>query len=71
MKVQAMPINRGRIAREEALFRNVASVAAGLEALETLLIEKNVLKDGELMDKIKEILLIKQSGNNHMEGDDD
>ncbi len=34
---------------------NVASVACGLEALETILVEKGVLKADELMDKLKSI----------------
>ena len=34
---------------------NVASLAMGLEALETLLVEKGILKDNELLDKLKEV----------------
>jgi hypothetical protein len=38
---------------------NVLSTAIGLEALETLLIEKGILKDEELMTRAKQISIDK------------
>jgi hypothetical protein len=38
-----------------ALTLNIGSVAMSIEALETLLIEKGVLKDDELMDRLKKV----------------
>ena len=34
---------------------NVGSVAMAVEALETLLVEKGVLKDGELIERLKSV----------------
>jgi hypothetical protein len=37
------------------LAMNVGSVAMSLEALETILVEKGVLKDGELMERLEKV----------------
>jgi hypothetical protein len=34
---------------------NIASVATGIEALEQILMEKGVLKDGELMERVRKV----------------
>lgn len=38
-----------------SLGMNVASVAVAIEALDTLLVEKGVLGDGELMERVKKV----------------
>ena len=38
------------------LAMNIGSVAAAIEALEALLVEKGILKDDELMDKLKTVI---------------
>jgi hypothetical protein len=38
-----------------ALTCNIASVATAIEALEALLIEKNVLKENELMERLEKV----------------
>lgn len=53
---------------------HVGSVALAIEALETLLVEKGVLRDNELMEKL-EVLMKEKAGDplihGHMPGDDD
>lgn len=71
MKTQAMPINPQRLAREDSLLRNIASVATAIEALEMLLIDRGVLKNDELMAKITEIVNQKAAGGNQLAADDD
>jgi hypothetical protein len=47
-------------ALDEAKSRQVASVALGIEALELLLVEKGILRDSELMEKLDRLILQKQ-----------
>jgi len=43
-------------ALEERILCNIASCAAGLEALESLLIKKGILQDNELMTEVRAVL---------------
>ena len=55
----ALDMRKPKIHKQKAaimqLTMNVASVALGMEALEGLLIEKGVLKDNELMEKLEKV----------------
>jgi hypothetical protein len=56
-EIMREPISRQEaMAMEDRVLMNVASCAAGLEALEKLLIEKNILKDDDLMTAVKALL---------------
>ena len=48
--------NVRKFLKQSNILMHTASIAAGLEALETLLVEKSVLKDGELMERMKSIM---------------
>jgi len=49
----AVPVSRGEaISRENMLLQNVASTAMAVEALESLLVERGILKDNEILDKM-------------------
>lgn len=56
----ALPTKKLKIHKQRAaitaLTVNVASVASALEALEQLLLEKGVLKDNELMERLQKVL---------------
>lgn len=45
----------GELKRDTSVLMNVASVALAIEALESLLIEKNVIQEGEMMKKVQEM----------------
>jgi len=70
-KISSIPLNRSRIAQEDQILLNIASVATAIEALETILIERGVIQDGELMKKIDSIVKMKAWKHDHMPGDDD
>lgn len=56
-EIMASPISRGEVSEmEERILSNVMSTAMALEALETLLIQKGVLKDDELMAAVADLL---------------
>lgn len=56
-EIMASPISRNEaMAMEDRILMNVASCAAGIEALEKLLIEKGILKEDELMTAVKDLL---------------
>lgn len=60
-EIMSQPISRGEVAAmEDRLLSNVMSCAAGLEALETILIRRGVMKDDELMTEVKALLKQKQ-----------
>jgi hypothetical protein len=44
-----------KLAKNGSLIVHVGSIAIAVEALEALLVEKGVLKDDELMDRIKDL----------------
>lgn len=50
---------------------NVASVAVGLEALESLLVEKGVLRDNELMEKLKKVAVEHYAKDEMIPAEDD
>lgn len=51
------PIPRAEMyQRTDQLLQNVSSVAFALEALDLLLVEKGILKENELLDKIKALV---------------
>ncbi len=53
----AVPVTRGEaISRENMLLQNVASTALALEALESLLVERGLLKDNEVLDKMAALM---------------
>ena len=41
--------------RDSAILPQVASVALAVEALESILVEQGVLREGQLMEKIKKL----------------
>lgn len=50
----AAPIARGEVAHfGEIQLQHIASLALAMEALDTLLVEKGVLADNEIMDRMK------------------
>ena len=56
-EIMQLPLTRMEAnAMEERILCNVASCAAGLEAMENLLISKGVLKDDELMTEVRAVL---------------
>lgn len=63
-----------KLLKSSSLALHVGSVALAVEALERLLVEKGLLKDNELMEKLA-VLAKDKAGDNlingHMEGDDD
>ena len=60
-EIMASPISRNEaVALEDRIMQNVLSVAVSIEALETLLIRKNLFADDELMAEVKTLLKQKQ-----------
>lgn len=56
-EIMASPISRDEAKQmEDRLFSNVMSTAIAVEALETLLVAKGILKDDELMKAVGELL---------------
>lgn len=61
-EIMASPISRAEAMQmEERLTMNAASCAAGLEALEGILVKQGILKENELMAAVKS--LIEQKGD--------
>ncbi len=53
----SVPVSRGEaISRENMLLQNVASTAMAVEALESLLVERGILKDNEILDKMADLM---------------
>ncbi len=53
----SVPVSRGEaISRENMLLQNVASTAMAVEALESLLVERGILKDNEILDKMSALV---------------
>jgi hypothetical protein len=46
-------------ALDEQKSRQVASIAIGIEALEALLVERSIIREGELMEKVERLMLEK------------
>lgn len=60
-EIMASPISRGEVSQmEDRILSNVMSTAMAIEALETLLVQKGVLKDDELMTAVTELLKSKK-----------
>lgn len=56
-RIMNMPMARGEaLARHGELQQQMASIALGLEAMETLLVEAKVISDNAVLDKIKVLL---------------
>jgi hypothetical protein len=57
--IVAAPTKKLKIHKSKAvllgLMKNVASIAMALEALETLLLEKGILKENELMERLEKV----------------
>ena len=60
-----------KLLKKSDLAMHIGSVAIGLEALETLLIEKGILKDDELMERIKKISAEHYAQGHFVPGNDD
>ena len=61
MRVMATPVSRGESLNVMmGLQEQVVSLALAVEALDTLLVEKGVLKDNEVLDRMKVIAAAKQ-----------
>ncbi len=59
-EIMREPISRGEaMAMEERLMMNVGSTAAGIEALENILISKGLLEKEQLMSAVKELIKVK------------
>ena len=57
----ASPISRGEVSQmEERILSNVMSTAMAIEALETILVAKGLLKDDELMVAVADLLKSKK-----------
>lgn len=60
-EIMASPISRGEVSQmEERILSNVMSTAMAIEALETILVAKGILKDDELMTAVSELLKSKK-----------
>lgn len=56
-EIMGSPISRQEVSlMEDRLLSNVMSTASAIEALETLLVAKGILKDDELMAAVKELV---------------